>query len=117
MRHRQAHRLRKLVDRFRECQPRMLDQKADRRSMRAATEAVIELLSRTNRKRRALLVVERAKPHEVRAAFLELHIPPHHVDDIDAVEQVLQERVRNHDTCVAFKRTGAPSAGCVGHAF
>jgi hypothetical protein len=35
--------------------------------------------------------MERAKPHEVRAALLQLHVPAHHVDDIDAVEQILQE--------------------------
>jgi hypothetical protein len=35
--------------------------------------------------------VERAQPHEVRAALFQLHIPADHVDDIDAVEQVLQE--------------------------
>ncbi len=69
----------------------MLHQEADGRTVRAAAEAVIELLSRTNRKRRALLVVKRAQPHEVRAALFQLHVPADHVDDIDAVEQVLQE--------------------------
>ena len=69
----------------------MLHQKSDGRTVRAATEAVIELLSRTNRKRRAFLVVKRTQPHEVRAALFQLHISTDHVDDIDAVEQVLQE--------------------------
>jgi fatty-acyl-CoA synthase len=38
--------------------------------------------------------VERAQPHEVGAAFLQLDVPAHDVDHVDAVEQFLDERLR-----------------------
>ena len=97
LRHRQADRLRQLAHGFRERQARMLHQKAYGRAVRAAAEAVIELLRRTHGERRALLVVERAQAHEVRAAFLELDVLTHHVDDVDAVQQILKKGVRNHE--------------------
>ncbi|KGX49631.1 hypothetical protein Y025_5578 [Burkholderia pseudomallei TSV32] len=96
VRHREPDRLRELLHRLGKREPRVLHQEADRGAMRAATEAVIELLRRADRKRRALLVVKRAQPHEVGAALLELHVPADHVDDVDAVQQILQERMRNH---------------------
>lgn len=96
LRHRHADRLRQIADGLDVRQPGELHQEADCRAVRAATEAVIELLGRRHRERRRLLVMERAQPHEVGAALLELHVAAHHVDDVDAVEQIVDERLRNH---------------------
>ncbi len=74
----------------------MLHQETDGRAVRAAAEAVIELLGRADGKRRAFLVMKRAQPHEIRAAFLQLDKTSHHVDDIDAVQQVLEKSMWNH---------------------
>ena len=35
---------------------------------------------------------------EVRAAFFQLHIATNHVDDVDAIEQILNEALRDHAT-------------------
>jgi hypothetical protein len=35
--------------------------------------------------------VKRAQTHEIRAALFELHVFAHHVDDIDAIEQILDK--------------------------
>lgn len=101
--HRQTDRLGQIVDGFRKGQPGVFHQKADCRAMRTTTEAMIELLSRTNGKRGALFVMKRAEPHEVRTALFQLHILADHVDDIDAVQQILQERMRNHSGGATLK--------------
>jgi hypothetical protein len=41
--------------------------------------------------------VEWAQAHEVRAALFELDVLAHHIDDVDAVEQILKESGRNHE--------------------
>jgi hypothetical protein len=56
--------------------------------------------------------MERAESHEVRAAIFQLHIPAHHVDDIDAVQQVLQKGMRDHNADAALKRM---RQGCATH--
>ena len=37
-----------------------------------------------------------AEAAEIRATFLELHVATHHVDDVNAVEQILNEALRDH---------------------
>ena len=64
--------------------------------MRTATEAVIKLLGRTDGKTGGFFVMEGTQSHEVRAAFFQLHVTPHHVDDIDAVEEILDKRLWYH---------------------
>ena len=64
--------------------------------MRAATEAVIELLGRTDGERRRFLGVERAAREIVRPALLQRDVAFDHVDDIDAMEQFLLEGIRYH---------------------
>src|SRR4051812_39465039 len=49
----------------------VLHEEADRVAMRAAAEAVIELLGGADRERGRLLPVERAKPHEIGARLFE----------------------------------------------
>src|SRR5581483_10705781 len=73
-----------------------LHEEGDRVAVRAAAEAVVELLGRAHRERRRLLAVERAAGGEVGAGLLERDVTLDHVDDVDAVEQFLLERVRNH---------------------
>jgi hypothetical protein len=52
--------------------------------MRAAAEAVIELLGRADAEARRLLAVEGAQPHVVGAALPELDMATHDLDDVDA---------------------------------
>jgi hypothetical protein len=98
LRHGQADRLGQLTHRVGVGLPRVLHQEPDGGSMRAAAEAVIELLGRRYGKGRGLLVMERAQAHEVGAALLQLHVLAHHIDNVDAVEQVLNKGLRNHPT-------------------
>ena len=65
---------RELLDRVEETTAAVFHQEADRRAVRAAAEAVIELLGRADRERRRLLVVERAAGDVVRAGLLQLHV-------------------------------------------
>lgn len=62
--------------------------------MRAATETVIKLLGRTNRKTRRFFIMEGAQTHKVCAALLELDVLTHHIDNVDAGEQVLNKGLR-----------------------
>ncbi|MNC95153.1 hypothetical protein D3C83_121990 [compost metagenome] len=64
--------------------------------MRAAAEAVIELLGRAHGEGRRFLAVERAARDVIRAGALQLHVPIHHFDDVDPAEKVLDEGLRNH---------------------
>jgi hypothetical protein len=64
--------------------------------VRAATEAVIELLRGADRERRRFLVVERAQADVIGAALAELDVARHQLDDVDAIQQVLLERFGNH---------------------
>ena len=84
-------RLRQILDRFDIREAGMLHQKADRRAVRTATEAMVELLGGTHGKRRGLFVVKRAQPHQVGTALLQLDVLAHHIDNIDAVQQILNE--------------------------
>jgi hypothetical protein len=40
--------------------------------------------------------MEGTKTAEVRTAFFELYIPTHHVDNINAVQKILNEALRDH---------------------
>jgi hypothetical protein len=40
--------------------------------------------------------MEGTKATEIRPAFFELHIPTHHVDNINAVQKILNEALRDH---------------------
>ena len=43
-----------------------------------------------------------AQTTKIRATFLELHVATHHVDDVNAVEQILNETLRDHVADSAF---------------
>src|SRR5438874_4362083 len=71
-------------------------QEADGVAVGTAAEAVVELLGRADGERRRLFVMERAEAEVVGAALLELDVARDDVDEVDAIEQVLLERIRNH---------------------
>ena len=99
-RHGHAGVLRQILDRLDEAQPGILHQERDRGAVRAAAEAVIELLGWTDGEARRLFAMERAQTHQIGAALLQLHIIAHHVDDVDAVQQVLNEGLWDHGALI-----------------
>ena len=46
--------------------------------------------------------MEGAQAAEIRTTFFELNIAAHHVDDVNAVEQILNEALRDHEAVFAF---------------
>ena len=89
---------------------RVFHQEPDRGAMRAAPEAVIELLHRAHGERRRLLAMKRAARLVVGARLLERHRSIDHVDDVDAAEQRLDEVARNQRRAFTFADTCAMSA-------
>ena len=59
--------------------------------MRAAAEAMVELLGRADREGGRLFAVKRAARHVIGAALLERDVALDELDDVDAVEEVLLE--------------------------
>jgi hypothetical protein len=51
--------------------------------------------------------VERAAGHVVRARFFERHVALDHIHDIEAVQQILNERLRNHKLAQPLKMENA----------
>src|SRR5260363_282759 len=68
-RYRKPDGLRQLVHRFDKAQSAMLHQKANRAAVRAATEAVVKLLTGADRERWRFFVMKRTQADKVRAAF------------------------------------------------
>ena len=95
LRHDHADLASQVIHGFHEAHARMLHQKADGIAVLAAAEAVVELLGGADAEGRGLFAVEGAQPHEVGAAFFELHVATHHIDDIDAGQQLLDEGLGN----------------------
>ena len=93
---RHADRLGKRANRLGIGEPLVFHEEADGVAVRAAAEAVVELLRRAHREGWRLLGVERAAGAVVRSRLLELHVPVDHVDDVDAREQGLDELLRDH---------------------
>jgi hypothetical protein len=58
------------------------------------------------------LAVKRAQAHEVGAAFLELHVLAHDVDDVDTGQQLLDERLGDgHKRAIFADKDGSFRAG------
>ena len=98
LRHLHARHRGEILHRIDVTEARIRHQEADRVAMRAATEAVIELLGGADRERRRLLVVEGAQPREIGAALLQLDVARDDIDDVDAVQKVLLEAFGDHGT-------------------
>src|SRR5690606_25134707 len=94
VRHHHADRVGKLTHGLREIRPGMLHQETYGRTMRPAAKAVVELLARAYREGRTFFVMEGAQAEQVRASLAQLHIAPHHVGNIDTLEQALYEGIR-----------------------
>ncbi len=109
-RHGEPRVARKIVHRVRKRLARVLHQEADRRAVRAATEAVIELLARADGERGRLLAVEGTAGDVVGAGLLERHQAVDDLDDVDARQQRLDEVVGDHrelrDRSITHGRAG-----------
>src|SRR5690606_12143173 len=79
---------RQRLDRLREAQVLVFHEKAERRPVRPAAEAVIKALRGAYRERRGLLVVEGAAGLVFPAGFPELHPRADDLDDVGAADQV-----------------------------
>ena len=80
--------------------------------MRAAAEAVVELLVRAHPERRRLLVVERAAGLALAAGFLELHAAADQLHDVGARDQLVDEGLRDpagHVTTIPQAGNGWPA--------
>src|SRR4030095_13995132 len=89
-----------LLERLRKAQVIVLHEKTKRVARRAASEAVVDAAIGIHRKRRGLLLMERAKPDESTAAFLQRDISADDLDDVAAVANFLNHCLRNdaHDS-------------------
>ena len=93
------------LDRIDKTQSGIFHEKADRRPVRAATEAVVELLRLADGEGRCLLVVERAACRIVGPGLFQRHVTVDQVDNVDAMQQFLDEGLRDH-----WRQTQAVSA-------
>ena len=80
-----------LLDRLGEGHVIVLHEEAEHGAVRAAAEAVIELLVRAHPERRRLLVVERAAGLELAARLLQLHARADDLHDVRAGDQLVDE--------------------------
>src|SRR5690606_11769278 len=101
-----------LVDRIEELEPVVVHQERGRRAVRAAAEAVVELLGRRDRERGRALVVERAARRILPALALERHARLDHLDDVGARQQFVDEGVGDarHQPGLRGTRARAPAA-------
>ena len=63
--------------------------------MRAATETMVKLFGRTNRKWGCFFVMERATGSEFSPGFFQSYPGINHVDNIDTSEQIINKLGRN----------------------
>ncbi|MPM75751.1 hypothetical protein SDC9_122745 [bioreactor metagenome] len=89
--HLHARLLGQLLHRLAKAQPGVVHQKADGVAVLATAKAVKELFGRADAERRRFLPVEGAQAHVVGARLLELHVAAHHIDDVGAREEILDE--------------------------
>ena len=100
-----------LLDRLGEAQAVVVHQEAEHGAVRAAAEAVVELLVRAHPERRRLLVVEGAAGLVFAARFLQRDARADQLDDVAARDQVIDEALRDatgHRRGRRFSRRGGP---------
>ncbi len=95
MRHFQSEPPGERFDGFRKRQLFVLHQEAERRAVRAAAKAVIELLVRAHPERRGLLVVKRAAGLVLAPRLLQRHAAADGLDDIRVCDQLVNEALGN----------------------
>ena len=103
-RHFEADARGQILDGFDEAQVIVLHQEAERRAVRAAAEAVIELLVRHDREGRRFLAVKRAAGLEFLALLFQRHAAADQLDDVGAGDQLVDEVLWNasgHDSVAA----------------
>ena len=71
--------------------------------MRATTKTMIKLLGRANGKTWGFLIMEGAQTHVVCATFFELNVLTHHVNNINAGQQVLNKTLWYHRGLLALQ--------------
>ena len=94
-RHIHAGALGQFLDRLGKFQLIVVHDEAEGIAAGAAAEAVVELLVRADGERGGLFLVERAAGAVVLAGLLQLDARAHHIDDVGAVEQVIDEGLRD----------------------
>ena len=95
VRHVQTDVARQLFYRVNITQTGILHDETDGRAMRAEAEAMVELFALTDRKGRRFFVMEGTAGGVVGTRFFEWHVTLHHIDDIEAIEQILNETFWN----------------------
>ncbi|MOA40979.1 hypothetical protein D3C78_1629010 [compost metagenome] len=70
--------------------------------MRAAAEAVVELLAGADGEGRRFFLVERAAGRVVLACLFQRDVTIHHVDDVDAGQQLVYEILRDHPAGISL---------------
>ncbi len=85
-----------ILDGIDETHAGVFDHEADRGAVGAAAEAVVELLGGADREAGGFFVVEWAQAHVIGAALFELDVFAYHVDDVDTVEEIGDEGLRDH---------------------
>ncbi len=81
-------------------------QEADRGAVRAAAEAVIELLGLADTEGRGLFVVERTAGHVIAPGLFQRHARIDHIDDVDAGHELIDELLGDfagHDAVYAWR--------------
>ena len=71
-------------------------EEADRRAVRPAAEAMVELLGLAHRERRRFFAVKRAEAKVIGAALFKLYKFSHYIQDVDAGQDLLYRIRRNH---------------------
>jgi hypothetical protein len=84
-----------LFHRFHEAQAVVVHEEAQRRTVRTAPEAVIELLFGTHREGRSFFVVEGAEALKIASRLFELDAAPDDFNDVAAGQQVVDEGLCN----------------------
>jgi hypothetical protein len=92
----QADRGGQVLDRLDEADAGVLHQEADGAAVRAAAEAVVELLGRADREGGGFLGMEGTAGAVIGARLLQRHVAFDHIDDVDAGKQFLDEAFGDH---------------------
>ena len=95
MRHLEPDPVREFLDGFREWQLIVLHEETERGAVRAAAEAVIELLVRAHPERGGLFVVERAAGLELAPGLFQRHAAADEFDDVGTGDKLVDEGLGN----------------------